>query len=400
MTLPHFIGGNTVTLLHNGIEYFSALENAINITQQDIYLETYIFANDRVGIRIAAALKGAAQRGVAVHLLIDGFGSYQLPQSTIQDMLNAGVRVLIFRQENLFSKLHKYRLRRMHRKLAVLDAHTAFVGGINIIDDLDNPEKLSPRFDYAVLIKGPLLAEIYTAARYLWKQVAWAHLKKNWISQAKLHQYFKTDGKQQAAFLIRDNFRHRHDIEQAYLNAINHAQHEIIIASAYFLPGNKFCQALNNAAQRGVNIELLLQGRVEYRLQHYATHALYGNLLDAGIKIYEYTKSYLHAKVAVIDKHWATVGSSNIDPFSLFLAREANIIIDDHTFAQKLISSLRLAVIEESEPIARSDWEKESWIKHSIYWASYYTLYYLQSLLGYGQHSNKHQSSGKLNERE
>jgi len=390
MSLPHFIGGNTITLLHNGKEYFPILENAINAAKQEIYLETYIFEYDQIGIKIAAALKRAAQRGVNVHLLIDGFGSYQLPKEIIQDMLDAGVKVLIFRQEISLFKLRRHRLRRMHRKLTVLDAHKAFIGGINVIDDRHNPEELSPRFDYVALIEGPLLIEIHSAAYRLWKQVAWAHFKKHWISQTKIQPSHKTNHNQLAAFLIRDNILHRHDIERFYLNAINHAQYEIIIASAYFLPGKRFRLALNNAARRGVNIELLLQGKIEYRLQHYATHALYGNLLDEDIKIYEYTKSYLHAKVAVIDEHWATVGSSNIDPFSLLLAREANIVIDDKIFANELRSSLKLAIAEESVPIARTSWEKQPWLNHAINKVSYYIIYYLQSILGYGQkHSKK-----------
>ena len=389
MNLPHFVGGNNITLLHNGMEYFPILESTIDAAQLEIYLETYIFEYDRIGIKIAEALKRAAHRGVNVHLLIDGFGSYQLPEEFIQDMLDAGIKVLIFRQEVLFFKLRRYRLRRMHRKLAVIDAHTAFVGGINIIDDLHNPEKTPPRFDYAVSIEGPLLMEIYAATRHLWMQVARAHFKKSWINQVALQTTCKTHHKQLAAFLIRDNLRHRHDIEKAYLNAINNAQREIIIANAYFLPGRNFRYALNKAARRGVCVELLLQGRIEYRLQHYATHALYGDLLDAGIKIHEYTKSYLHAKIAVIDQHWATVGSSNIDPFSLLLAREANIVIDDKSFANELRSNLKLVIAEESVPIVRTNWEKQSWLNHAINKISYYIIYYLQSLLGYGQQHTK-----------
>ena len=162
--------------------------------------------------------------------------------------------------------------------------------------------------------------------------VAWSRFRKGTVRGGTLPVSTFAGGQMSAAFLVRDNFRHRRDIETAYMRAIEQAKSEIILAHAYFLPGLDFRHALINAAGRGVRVVLLLQGRVEYFLQHYASRALYGNFLDAGIEIYEYRKSFLHAKVAVIDGHWATVGSSNIDPFSLLLSREANVVVDDEEF--------------------------------------------------------------------
>ena len=389
-----YADGNKIRLLHNGSEYFTALEQAIDTAELEIHFETYIFKNDLIGHKIAAALIRAANRGVSVYLLIDGFGSYMLPDSFIQRMLDANVKVLVYRREVLFFKLRRYRLRRMHRKLVVIDACIAFVGGINIIDDFEQlRDEQIPRFDYAVLIEGPLLKKIYAATQRLWLIVAWAHFRKRWANNIKLQPTGEYKGNQFAGFLIRDNIRHRHDIEQAYLEAIHNAQNEIIIANAYFLLGIYFCNALNKAARRGVNVILLLQGRVEYRLQHYATHALYGNLLDAGIKIYEYSKGYLHAKVAVIDRYWATVGSSNIDPFSLMLAREANVVIQDKILANQLRASLKQAIINESTLVARTGWQSKSWLYHATNWLSYYVIYYAQSILGYGQKKTNHNSN-------
>ncbi|MEK6595724.1 MAG: cardiolipin synthase ClsB [Pseudomonadota bacterium] len=385
----HFADSNQLTLLHNGQEYFPELETTIETAQFEIYIETYIFEYDAIGIKISAALKRAAQRGVSVHLLLDGFGSQNLSREDMQSMLDAGVQVLIFRPEFIFSMPRRYRLRRMHRKLVIIDAQIAFIGGINIIDDQHNPENLTPRFDYAVLVRGPLLAQIHTAARHLWMLVAWVHLKKRWINPIVIKPTDKPCGHQKAAFVIRDNLRHRHDIEQAYLAAINRAHTEIIIANAYFLPGRKFSNALKNAAQRGVNVELLLQGKIEYRLQYHATQALYENLLKSGIKIYEYDRSYLHAKVAVIDQHWATVGSSNIDPFSLLLAREANIIIEDHHFANELRTSLKTAITEESIPVTQTSKNFFSWRNYVVNWLSFHIVRMMQGVLGYDWHDSK-----------
>lgn len=384
-----FVDGNRITLLHNGAEYFPALESAIDGAQQEVHLETYIFEHDATGSRIAGALQRAAQRGVATHLLLDGFGSQDLPRKVIQEMLDAGVQVLIFRQKISSLSMRRNRLRRMHRKLAVVDASIAFVGGINIIDDLHNPERLPPRFDYTVSIEGPLLGEIHSAVKHLWMLVSWAHFSQRRPDYPVLHPVGKPCGSQRATFVIRDNLRHRHDIEQAYLYAIAHADSEIIIANAYFLPGGNFRRALGNAARRGVRVILLLQGRAEYHLQHHATHALYGSLLEAGIEIYEYHQSYLHAKVAVIDERWATVGSSNIDPFSLLLAREANVVVDDVLFATELRSSLEQAMAEGSTQVLRENWQRQSWSVHIMSWASYYVVRFLQGLMGYSRESDR-----------
>lgn len=384
MSGDDFAEGNQITLLHSGKEYFPALELAIDSASQEIHLETYIFQYDATGTRIAAALKRAAQRGVAVHLLIDGFGSFGLSKAVIQEMLAAGVRVLIYRQEVFSFQLKRYHLRRMHRKLAVMDASVAFVGGINIIDDCYEPDARFPRFDYAVKVEGPLLKKIHAAARRLWMLVAWVYFKKRWTDFLPVTVNSQPVGHQRASFVIRDNIRNRRSIERNYLKSIAAARREIILANAYFLPGKRFRQALILAAQRGVSVILLLQGKSEYRLQHYAMHALYGHFLEAGIHIHEYRRGYLHAKVAVIDSIWSTVGSSNIDPFSLLLAREANVIVNDQGFAAELRSSLQQA-LQESQPVLLHSWKNRSRFKRSLNWICYYLLRMLQGLLGYRQ---------------
>lgn len=389
MSKFHFVEGNQISLLHNGEEYFPVLEAAIETARFEIHIETYIFELDAVGIKIAAALTRAVQRGVTVYLLLDGFGSQNLSKEAINSLLQAGIKILIFRPELIFARLGRYRLRRMHRKLVMIDAHTAFIGGINIIDDEDNPEHLTPRFDYAVVVTGPLLLQIHKAIKHLWMLVAWAHLKKRWITPDAVAPAGTHCGNHKAAFVIRDNWRHRHDIEHAYLEAINQAKTEIIIANAYFLPGRKFSNALKHAVKRGVSVELLLQGKIEYRLQYHATQALYENLLKSGIKIYEYNRSYLHAKVAVIDQYWVTVGSSNIDPFSLLLAREANVLIENQDIASELRISLRTAITKESVAVTPTDNKFFSWRNFIINWLCFYFVRTLQGVLGYDWYDNQ-----------
>lgn len=388
MKVPDFVEGNRITLLRNGSEYFPALESAIDRAQHEVHLETYIFEYDATGIRISEALKRAARRGVTVRLLLDGFGSQNLPQEAIQNLLNTGVQVLIFRKEISPFRLRRNRLRRMHRKLVVVDASIAFVGGINVIDDLNHPEPLLPRFDFAISIEGPLQRQLMLATKHLWKVVAIARLKR-WVKHNETpYLTIQPSGNQRGALVIRDNFRHRHDIEEVYLHAITNACSEIIIANAYFLPGINLRHALSDAARRGLRVVLLLQGRIEYHLQHYATLALFGSLLDAGIEIYEYHKSYLHAKVAVIDRRWSTVGSSNIDPFSLLLAREANVIVDDELFANQLRFCLENAMVEESTRVLQEKWKDQSWISRTMSWVSYYIVRVLRGMVGYNRKNN------------
>ena len=383
--MTEFLAGNRITLLRNGAEYFPALEAAFDQAVREIYLETYIFEYDRTGRLIAAALKRAARRGVTVHLLLDGFGCKNLPAEVVDEMREAGVQLLFYRPELARFRLRRYRLRRLHRKIAVVDARVAFVGGINIIDDMDTPGQTPPRYDYAVAVEGPLLAHIEAIARRLWGLVAWSQLKRHLSRRRRPQPALPAAGETRAAFVIRDNIGHRRDIEAAYLEAIDSARSEIVLANAYFLPGRHFRQALIRAAARGVRVVLLLQGRVEYVLLHYATRALYGVFLDAGIEIYEYHRSFMHAKVAVVDGEWATVGSSNIDPFSLLVSREANVVVSDAGFAANLRESLERAMEEGSRVVTYAIWKRQPVHLRFLSWLSYGGVRLLMGMAGYGR---------------
>ncbi len=380
-----FVPVNCIELLRSGTEYFPALEAACDAAAAEVYLETYIFEDDATGRRVAAALTRAAQRGVLVNLLIDGFGSKGLSGRFVSGLQRSGVNVLTYRPAISPWTFRRERLRRLHCKIAVIDARIAFVGGINIIDDMHTPGQIPPRFDYAVRVEGPLLADIYPVVTRLWLIAMWAQLHRRWPRDSRVPLQAAPCGSQRAAFVIRDNLRHRRDIETAYLEAIENAQTEIIIANAYFFPGLSFRHALVDAAKRGVRVILLLQGRVEYMLLHYASHALYGRFLEGGIQIYEYHRSFLHAKVAVIDRRWATVGSSNIDPMSLLLGREANVVIDDVGFAHELRSSLSEALELGARPLERSHWEKRSLPARTMMWICYALARFLTGWSSYGR---------------
>ncbi len=379
------VDGNRVTLLVSGVEYFPALEAELDAARHEIHLETYIFENDVAGRAIGAALARAARRGVETNVMVDGFGSSDLDAEFIAELRGSGVNFLVFRPDNSPWIFRRARLRRLHRKIAVIDARVAFVGGINIIDDMDTPGHTPPRFDYAVRVEGPLVARVHAAAKRLWALVTATQFRAGWRRLREMGPFSAPRGGQRAAFLVRDNIRHRSDIEQAYLSAIEGARSEIIMANAYFFPGIHFRRALTDAAARGVRVVLLLQGRVEYVLLHYASRALYGAFLDGGIEIHEYHKSFLHAKVAVVDGYWATVGSSNIDPFSLLLAREANIVIEDQTFAGQLRESLVTAMAEGSRKLETTYWQRQPFPVRVMTWLSYGLARLLTGLFAYGR---------------
>jgi len=378
---PVYTRGNRLLLLVCGEQYFPSLESAIAAAQREVFLETYIFEDDAAGRRIAAALAAAARRGVAVHLMVDGFGSRNLPEALRNSLREAGVKPLVFRPQISPLTLRRERLRRLHRKLAAIDGSVAFVGGINIIDD-NNDQLPGPSYDYAVRIEGPLAFEVRAAMARLWRRVARLHLDRRAQSVPAAPAVSPEQGDVAAALLVRDNLLHRTDIEKAYLAAIASAREEILLACAYFFPGRQFRHALVEAAQRGVRVVLLLQGRTDHPLQLYASRALYGSLLDAGVEIHEYEAGMLHAKVAVIDRRWATVGSSNLDPFSLLLAQEANVVAEDPRFAAELRSSLAQAIEQGARRLAPVHWREQPWHRRVRIWIAYGVVRLLMLVAG------------------
>lgn len=378
--------GHQVRLLQGAQVLFPELVRVIDESAQEVRMETYIFSVEGTGVLIAEALERAARRGVAVYLVIDGAGTPALPPEWVVRFDTAGVLWRIYSPMGRFGLLMPGRWRRMHRKLCVVDGVVAFCGGINVLDDFYDPNHgvlEVPRLDFHVRVTGPLVQATHAATvRFWWRMQAIRTLREvdfsaSWhILQASmgkaLHKQEKTGDKAPlsptnaspgavAELVLRDNLRHRARIERAYRQAIGEAREEIIIANAYFLPGRKLRKGLIHAAQRGVRVRLLLQGRYEYFMQFHATRPVYGALLDAGVEIHEYAISFLHAKVAVIDGQWATVGSSNLDPLSLLLAREANVVVKDAAFAQDLRTQLEDAITKGGKQVDALAFANRPW---------------------------------------
>jgi len=383
--MNRFLPGNRITLLSNGDQYFPALVRAIDAARETVWFETYIFADDATGRLVAGALIRAAQRGVQVRALVDGWGAkFYLTVALEREMRNGGVDFQKYRPEVAPWQFRSHRLRRLHRKLCVVDGIIAFVGGINVIDDENTPRQTPPRVDFAVAVEGPLLPEIEQTMQRVWGIVQLVRTGTSDLSLFPERRSAARVGTQTARFVIRDNLRHRRDIERAYLAAIRTAKREIIIANSYFFPGIRIRRALVAASERGVAVTLLLPGRVEYLLLHLATRAMYGQLLQARVAIEEYHRSMLHAKVAVIDDIWATVGSSNIDPYSLLMAREANVIVRDRGFNTQLKAQLHDLIATGSRRVVPDDWQHRSRLYKAAIWIAYGIVRMAMGLVGYG----------------
>jgi len=383
--MQQFRSGHQVQLLQGAQALFPALVRAIDSSVHEVRMETYIFNVEAAGAQVAAALERAAQRGVAVYLAIDGVGTPSIPAEWAVRFDAAGVEWCIFSPLGRLGMLIPSRWRRLHRKLCVVDGTVAFCGGINVLDDFFDPNYGTldtPRLDFAVRVTGPLVQTVHEAmAQFWWRlraastarqsdfSAAWQALQEAVAVTLRVRQ--ETDAAEpipsalnqntHAELVLRDNLRNRTRIERVYRKAIGAARGEIIIANAYFLPGRKLRKALTVAAGRGVRVRLLLHGRYEYFMQYYATRPVYGVLLAAGVEIYEYSAGFLHAKVAVMDGHWATVGSSNLDPLSLLLAREANVVVDDLVFAQDLRGRLEAAIAQGSVQIDPAGYANRPW---------------------------------------
>lgn len=358
--MPDYLGGHRLELLEGARELFARLVEDIDRATQEVRLETYIFDFQGASEQIVQALMAAARRGVAVFLVMDGVGTPVVPAPWAARLTAAGVRWQIFSPLGRWGLLLPSRWRRLHRKLCVVDGQVAYCGGVNILDDWLDPNHgvlKAPRFDFAVRVGGPLVQSVHTTMVQFWWRLraarsarqadlngTWQALQRVTFEDNPSHVRAANPGGARAALILRDNVHNRRRIEQAYLRAIADARQDIVLANAYFLPGRKMRRALKLAAQRGIRVRLLLQGHYEYFMQYHATRALYRPLLAAGVEIYEYKASFLHAKVAVIDRCWATVGSSNIDPLSLLLAREANVAVQNPDFAGLLLDKLQHAM--------------------------------------------------------
>lgn len=389
---PVFTGGNQVKLLRGGQALFPALSQAIDEARSSVWLALYIVSPFGQSGMVLQSLMRAARRGVHVFVVVDGFGSREAPESLWQEMNKAGVKLAVYRpMHRLWGLLDASQWRRMHMKLAVVDDTQSFVGGINLIDDhfdLTHGWSDTPRLDYAVQVQGPVTTPVLHTIKAMWTRAQFGRdwrddlaqlmqdrhkvrRMRRWLQQARMRLNPREQGKlahgaalhtpMRSAFVLRDNLRQRRTIEQAALQAISQARQRIDIVTPYFYPRRAIRLALRSAAARGVTVRLLLQGKLDFMIAGFAARVLYGELQHHGVRIFEYQPAFLHAKVLCVDDEWATVGSSNLDPLSLVLNLEANVIVRDRPFVKALSAELNADFALSREVSPKSETTKR-WI--------------------------------------
>lgn len=323
-------------LLENGREFFDSAYAAIRGARREVLLETFIWFWDEVGKGLMDALEAAARNGATVDVTVDGFGTVDLPDDCLKRLSDLGIKLHIFDPTPRFFGWRPKWIGRLHRKLLVVDGEVAFVGGINYADDHVIENGPMSKQDYAVRVRGPVVGEIRHFMRRSIDNGLGYLRKPRWQRYRRLPAAWRNDGESRTVFVTRDNADHQDDIERYYLMSIRAAEREIVIANAYFFPSYRLLRHMRQAVERGVRVVLILQGKPDMEYARAAATTLYDYLLDAGVELYEFVERPLHAKVAVFDREWSTIGSSNLDPLSFALNLEANLFIFDAGFGEAL----------------------------------------------------------------
>ncbi|EPR9129316.1 cardiolipin synthase ClsB [Cronobacter malonaticus] len=350
--------GNHIELLENGDEFYPAVFDAIDKARSKVILETFIWFDDNVGRQLHDVILNAAQRGVSIEVLLDGYGSPDLSDEFVGTLTSAGVMFRYYDPRPRTMGMRTNVFRRMHRKIVVIDGEVAFVGGINYSAEHMCDYGPEAKQDYAVRVEGPVVQDIY---HFVLSNLGEERVSRWWQRHYQQAVENTTPGEAQALFVWRDNNDHRDDIERHYLKMLANAKKEVIIANAYFFPGYRLLHAMRNAARRGVKVKLIVQGEPDMPIVKVGARLLYNYLVKGGVEVYEYLRRPLHGKVALMDDHWATVGSSNLDPLSLSLNLEANLIIHDTQFNQTLRDNLTRLIREDCKQVDESMMPKRTW---------------------------------------
>lgn len=372
---------NTVHLLIDGPATYDAMLAAIDAAEHYVMLETYIFADDEAGRRFAEKLAARSARGIAVMAVYDSFGSLGSDEAFFESMRDSGVKLIEFNNINPVEGGNPLKLNnRNHRKLLVVDGKVAFTGGVNLSSTYSsrstglpkkNPAKEGWR-DTHIEIRGPAVAGLEKAFIDQWRELGGDPVETppapggDMPAGDEIVAILKAeggDGNQSAIFA-------------AYLDAIRVAENRVWITQAYFAPDEEFLALLASSAERGVDVRLLAPGLSDSGLVLSASRSRYGDLLKSGVRIFENQDAVLHAKTAVIDGIWSTVGSSNLDYRSFLHNDEVNAIVIGEEFAlamekQFLLDISQAREIELQEWSERSLWSK---LREKISWTIEYWL--------------------------
>ncbi len=327
----HYTNLNRIKLVKGGQPYFSLLKELINKATNSIYLQFYIFLDDETGIEVVDTLKAASQRGVSVFLHIDGYASQGLHKRCIKDMKEAGIKVKKF--EPLLRSKHFYFGRRLHHKVVVVDGLNSMVGGLNVCNRYNDMPGEPAWLDMALYCEGEASLTVQNICREIWGN-------KNTLpvtSRKEIENFCqKIPPDEQTTVRARRNdwVKRKSEIWRSYLEMFNKSEKSITIMCSYFLPGRLFRRKIARAVKRGVKVKVILAGISDIMMAKHAERYLYDWLLKNNIEIYEYQETVLHAKVAVSDSSWVTVGSYNVNNISAYASLELNMDVRNEALAR------------------------------------------------------------------
>lgn len=323
---------NKAELIQGGAPYFNFLKELIKKARRSIYLRVYIWSDDETGNEIAGELIEAAKRGVAVYAVADGYASQGLSREFIRRLRNSGVHFRFFKP--LLRCSHFYFGRRLHEKTVVVDETKALVGGINLANRYNDMDGNPAWLDYSLFVEGEAAYNIFEYSRAQWGN-------KDELEPVEANVL----PKERCSVRVRFNdwVKGKNQIWKTYFNWFNAAEESITVMCSYFLPGSVLRKRLSLAAKRGVKVKLILAGPSDVMLAKYAERYLYRWMLANGIEIYEYQPAVLHAKMMVVDDHWVTIGSFNVNNVSAYASLEMNFDVRNRPFAssvQRLMNSI------------------------------------------------------------
>lgn len=372
----HWRQGNELELLINGDQFFPCAFDCIRQAQSEILIETFIIAADEVGMLLRDALLDAAGRGVSIEITVDGYGTAELESDYIAELVEAGISFRMFEPKRPVFGIRTNIFRRLHRKIIVVDRETAMIGGINFAADHLRNYGAMAKQDYALKLQGPVVRDFYGASSDLLADYAGAERRPPGETPTS------AVGTAAVLLALRDNARNRTDIEKQYLQGIHDANERIILANAYFFPGYRLLRGLRNASGRGVRVVVILQGKPDKKYTRMLGSLLYGHLLRHGVEIYEYLSHPFHGKIAIIDHEWATVGSSNLDPLSLYMNLEANVFIRDGELNRQLHAHLAKMIESDCSRVSLRSVMRKRWWQAPLIFLSFHFLRRFPSLAG------------------
>ncbi len=347
---------NQVQLVRGGRDFFSILYRLLEEAEHSVHLQIYIFEDDETGIETGAALMKAAQRGVKVYLLLDGYASQHLSDEFIAQLKASGIQFRWF--EPVFRSRYFYFGRRMHHKIVVVDAVHSLVGGVNISNRYNDMPGQPAWLDWALYSKGEVSAELYNLCVDVWNKSGWGK-KKNQI--IKTEASFHLRGEECLVRVRRNDWvRRKNQISRSYLEMFRKANSHISIMSSYFLPGRAFRRNMTLAARREIKIKVIAAGISDISMVKHAERYLYRWMFKNGIELYEYQPNVLHGKLSTYDGKFVTVGSYNVNNISAYASIELNIDIQNNHFAEDVEQTMEAIMQNDCILITEKEFERHN----------------------------------------